>query len=334
MAGFVLKRLVAAVAVLATLSIASFCFFASQPGTIPSGQPVLREYWTWLTGVGSGRSLRLLTQPVPARLNLQPATMLDALGHTATLLGAAFLLVLLLSVVFALATAMKRGSAIDVLLRGASYLAWAVPAFALGLIVQKALNGVGGSHGVGPFPLAGWPGSCPAGLGLNYANHGSIQPCPAAGTGLHYLLNLLRYIALPATVLAVGFVGLHGRYLRSSLLETLDAPFVTTARAKGLSERGVVVRHAMRASAPTFVSAVLADFGAIFGAAMAVDWIFELNGLGTVLVSEFPISSFAPINIYSVQLVLLLTGALVIASSLVSEFVVSWLDPRMRAGGP
>jgi ABC-type dipeptide/oligopeptide/nickel transport system permease component len=64
---------------------------------------------------------------------------------------------------------------------------------------------------------------------------------------------------------------------------------------------------------------------------MAVDWIFELNGLGTVLVSEFPISSFSPIDIYSVQLVLLLTGALVIASSLLSELVVSWLDPRVRA---
>jgi peptide/nickel transport system permease protein len=325
------KRLAVGVVVLAALSVVSFLFFAAQPGTTPSGRPVLWEYWTWLKGVGSGRSLHLLSQPVPARLNLQPATMLEALGHTAALLGAAFVLVVALSVAFALAAAMKRGSAFDLFLRGASYLAWAVPAFAVALIVQKVLNGVGGSHGVGPFPLAGWPGSCPAGLGLNYANHGSIQPCPAAGSGLHYALNLLRYIALPATVLAVGFVGLHGRYLRSSLLETLDEPFVTTARAKGVSERRVIVRHAMRASAPTFASAVLADFGAIFGAAMAVDWIFELNGLGTVLVSEFPISSFSPIDIYSVQLVLLLTGAFVIASSLLSELVVSWLDPRVRA---
>jgi ABC-type dipeptide/oligopeptide/nickel transport system permease component len=65
---------------------------------------------------------------------------------------------------------------------------------------------------------------------------------------------------------------------------------------------------------------------------MAIDWIFELNGLGTVLVNEFPANSGAPINTYSLQLVLLITGALVIASSFLSELAVGTLDPRTRGG--
>jgi peptide/nickel transport system permease protein len=321
------KRLLLGVLVLLLLSFASFCFFASDRDSFPTGKPILSEYWTWLTGVGSGRSLRLLTEPAPTLLNRQPTTMLEAFGHTVALLGIALLLVVVFSVALALAAASKRGSALDVLLRSLSYLAWGLPVFLLALLVQKLLNAVGGAHGLGPFPLAGWPGSCPAGLGINA---GTIQPCAPAGSGAHYAFNLLRYVTLPAATLAVGFVGLHGRYLRSALLETLDAPFVTTARAKGLSERRVLISHALRASLATFVSALLSDFGAVFGAAMAIDWIFELNGLGTVLVNEFPVDGAAPINTYSLQLVLLITGALVIASSFLSELAVGRLDPRMR----
>ena len=324
------RRLFLGFLVLTGLSFASFCFFASQPGTIPSGRPVLSEYWTWLRGMWGGASLSLLTQPVPVILNQQRTTMLEALGHTAALLALTFVLVSVLSALLGLVAASRRGSLLDALIRGASYLVWGVPPFLLGLVVQKVLNGAGSAHGLGPFPIAGWPGSCPAGLGINY---GTIRPCSAAGSGAGYLLNLVRYLVLPSATLAVGFVGLHGRYLRSALLETMGAPFVLTARAKGLSERRVLVGHALRASLATFVSALFSDFGAVFGAAMAVDWIFELNGLGTVLVNEFPTRTNAPIDVYSVQLVLLITGALVIASSLLSELTLSLLDPRIREEG-
>src|SRR6185437_6737004 len=154
----------------------------------------------------------------------------------------------------------------------------------------------------------------------------------AAGTGVRYVLNLLRYLTLPTLTLAIGFVGFHARFLRAALLETLSAQYITTARAKGLSERAVVQRHALRASMGAFVGALLSDFGLIFGAALAVDWVFHLNGIGTVFIREFPTQSFSPIDTYSVQLVLLLSGALVLVSSLASEIAVVLLDPRVRPG--
>jgi peptide/nickel transport system permease protein len=314
---FVVKRLALGVVVLAALSCGSFLFFASQLDPY-RGHPLLPAYWRWLKGLESGASLHPLAGGEPW----------NGLGHTAVLLLAAFVLVVVFGSAFAVAAARWHGSPIDVVLRGGSYLAWAVPAFLLALLLQLALNTVGSSHGVGPFPVAGWPGRCPPGIGINY---GTISPCPAAGSGLRYVLNVLRYMTFPSVTLALGFVGLHGRYLRSALLETLGAPFVVTARAKGLSERRVLLRHALRASLATFAAALLSDFGAIFGTALAVDWIFQLDGLGTIFIDLFPTQSYAMINLYAVQLVLLLTASIVIVSSLLGELAVGSLDPR--AGG-
>ncbi len=151
--------------------------------------------------------------------------------------------------------------------------------------MQQLVSNVGGGEGLGPFPIAGWPGSCPTGIGIDA---GDLLRCTAAGSGPTYVLNIARYLVFPTLVLAVGFVGLHGRHLRAQLLETLHAPYITTARAKGLSEHRVVTRHALRASLATFFGVLLADFGTIFGAALAVDWVFQLNGLGALLIHEFP----------------------------------------------
>jgi ABC-type dipeptide/oligopeptide/nickel transport system permease component len=318
---FVVKRLALAVLVLFVSSLASFWFFATNTDPL-QGHPVLPEYWAWLKGIWTGRSTHSLLSNFP----LWPM-MLHALVHTCVLLVAALALVVVGSVALAVVAARRPGSAVDLLLRAASYLAWGIPAFLLALVVQLLAGDFGSAHGVGPFPIAGWPGSCPPGIGINA---GTIS-CPPGGGGAHYVLNVLRYITLPAFTLALGFIGLHGRYLRSSLLDTLGAPYIVTARAKGLPERRVVFRHALRTSLVAFASALLADFGAIFGSALAVDWIFQLQGLGTVFIHEFPVTSYAPIDTYSVQLVLLLTASLVMISSFLGELLVLGLDPRLRA---
>jgi len=316
---FLLRRLLVSLLVLCVFSLLSFSFFASKFQPL-KGHPVLPAYWRWLRGVPSGHSLTHgLGGPI------LPAT-LAALGHTLVLLGFTLVLVVAFSVALATVAAASRGSRLDLSLRGVSYLAWGIPAFLLGLIVQEAVNAIGSGHGLGPFPIAGWPGSCPAGIGINA---GTISPCAPAGSGGIYLLNVLRYTTLPACALAVGFVGVHSRYLRSALAVALDSPYATTARAKGLPEHRVVLRHALRASLATFVAALLTDFGAIFGAAMAIDWIFHYGGLGSLFIRELdPNVPF--LDAYAVQLLLLVTGALLIGCSLLSELAVALLDPRAR----
>jgi peptide/nickel transport system permease protein len=102
---------------------------------------------------------------------------------------------------------------------------------------------------------------------------------------------------------------------------------VTTARAKGLSERQVVIRHALRTSVVPFTSALLLDFGSIFGAAMAVDWVFNLGGIGSLFVQTIAGETLDP---SAVQLILVLTAALVLLMSLLADLTVAWLDPRVR----
>jgi peptide/nickel transport system permease protein len=329
MFAFVVRRVVLGTVVLGALSLASFVVLASEDVGLKQ-QALLPQYWKWLKGVFTGDSFSLLSQPVTSQVNPLNApvatTMEQAIGHTLVLLLVTFVLVVLLGAGLALLAASRRGSVVDFALRSLSYLAWGVPAFLLAMLVQRVVHGLGGNRGLGPFPLAGWPGSCPFAPGVDFGS----QSCSPPGSGLDYVANVLRYITLPALTLALAFIGLHARYLRAALLETLEEPFVVTARAKGLAERSVLFRHALRISLPVFFSAVLSDFGAIFGAALAVDWMFELNGLGTVLISDFPTDG--PFTqALSVQMVVVVAAVIVLASSFLAEVTVAWLDPRRRA---
>ena len=308
------------VVVLAASTFLSFVFFWTHELAL-EGQPVLPAYWRWVQGLFNGAAYTGLF-----RGPLWP-TYVPAIGHTAALLVYTFVLVIPLTIGLAALSALRHNGPVDVFLRGASYIAWAIPAFLLALVLALAAVSIGGQKGLGPFAVAGFPGSCPPGLGLNA---GTLGHCPSAGTGLTYLWNLIRYLTIPAVTLAVGFIGLHARYLRAGLLHTLDSPYITTARSKGLSERQVVMRHGLRISIAPFIGALFADFGAIFGAALAVDWVFKLNGLGTVFVRQFPLDSYSPLDVYAIQLVLLITGGLVLLSSLLSDTLLTALDPRLR----
>ena len=305
--------------VLLAFSFISFAFLATKFAPL-RGHPVLSAYWHWLAGVPTGRSLRRgLVGPIWSSL-------LPALGHTAALLSATLLIVGLVSVALAAIAATRPGSPVDISIRSGLYLAWGVPVFLLALLAQESVGALGSARGIGPFPLSGWPGSCPTGIGLNA---GTLTPCPSAGTGAHYVLNVLTHVALPALVLAMSFVGLHGRYLRASLVVSLAAPYVTTARSKGVRERDVVLRHALRNSLITFVAALLADFGALLGATLVIDWIFQLNGIGKLYLRELN-PNVPSIDAYAVEALLLVTGGLLIGFSLLSELAVVWLDPRAR----
>jgi peptide/nickel transport system permease protein len=328
MLSFLLRRVLLAFGVLLAVSLGTFVFFATKfvPTCSGSGQPIggsvshaASAYFRWLKGVPSGGVTR------DACGNDIGSPTWHSLGHTATLLGATGLLVVVLSLLLGVIAAARAGSLLDLSLRAFSYLTWAIPPFLVALLLQSALHWVGSRYGVRPFALEGWPGQCAliGGPSINSCAAG----VPSAGGGLHFAFSLLRHLTLPAVALALAFIGLHSRYLRSSLLIALHAPYTTTARAKGLPERTVVLRHALRNSLATFTSALLLDFGAIFGAALAIDFVFRLNGLGMLFLYEIQNQN---INPYAVQLLLVVTAAMVLFASLLSELAVSWLDPRVR----
>src|SRR5204863_8421818 len=115
-------------------------------------------------------------------------------------------------------------------LRAVSFGAWAVPGFLVAFVLQDALAAQPSGWGIHVFPTGGWAGECPGGVGI-VLDSNRVPHCPSAGTGLTHVGLVLYHIALPALSLAIGFIGLHARYLRSALLDTLGEPYVTVARS-------------------------------------------------------------------------------------------------------
>jgi peptide/nickel transport system permease protein len=253
--------------------------------------------------------------------------IVGGLEHTGALLGLTIAIVLLLSVLIGVLAAIRAGSWFDLGFRAFSYTAWAVPPFLLALVLQTGLISMT-RHGLHLFPVSGWPASCPAGFFSCTA--------PPAGHGVAHVAKVLQALVIPSIALSVAFVGLHSRYLRSSLLVAFGAPYTNTARAKGLSETRIVVRHALRNSIGVFSSILLLDLGAVIGASLAVDFVFRLGGLGLVflgLIGGLGNQSGdgpKPLDPYAVMSVLILTAILVAVASLLAELVVVWLDPRVR----
>lgn len=316
------RRVFFMVLVLAVATFASFVFFWKTDLPL-KGQSWRHGYHVWLSGLHSGRSYRGLFTQAPLWPQFE-----TAIEHTALLLAGALLVVVPVCVGISAIAAWRRDGALDVAMRAVAYTTWAIPPFLLALIVTLVGTSFGNHYAIGPFSAGGWPGACTAGIDFST---GKPLPCPATST-LQHALDVFRALVLPCLALAAGFVGLHSRQLRASLLQTLELPFVTTARSKGLSETRIFFRHALRTSITTFISGLLADVGAIFGAALAVDAVFGLGGLGSLLIRLFPLDGFAPIDVYSVQLLLLITGAFILASGLVADGVLGWLDPRQRRG--
>jgi len=323
MAGFVLRRLVLGlVAMFAAMSL-GFYYFASKFYPL-RGTSTAHAYWLWLKGIPTGQSF---TQGL-----IYPhifSMVMAAFGRTMALLALTLVIVVVISIPVGLISAANRGKPIDFTLRIGTYVAWAVPGFVVAIVLQDGFGRIPGGWGVPWFPPVGWAGNCPSGQGVDLHNF----QCPAAGHGLTHVGEVIYHLTLPAIALALGFIAVNARYLRSSLIDTLDAPYITVARGKGLTERAVLQRHALKNAFVTFVPALVSGLGLIFGAALVVDYIFKLGGVGTLFLTLLPYNSDGIIQVdaYALMFLLLTSACVMIVASSLSEAVVAWLDPRVRA---
>ncbi len=322
MAAFVMRRLAFGFVAMFVAVSASF-FFLAQHFLPLKGTPIGHAYWVWLRGIPSGRSLQngLLSGGLLS-------TVGSAFGRTLLLLAMTLVIVVVIAIPVGCLCAAMRGSFVDYALRIGTYVMWAAPVFIVAILFQEGFGRIPGGWGTGWFPSVGWAGQCPNGNGIDPHNF----QCPAAGHGLTHVGQVIYHLALPAFALALGFIGLHARYLRNSVIDALDAPFVTVARGKGLPERVVVMHHALRNAFVAFVPAIVSDIGLLFGAALAVDWIFQLGGMGTLFISTLKLSADAdvPVDTYELQLALLFAACVMLTASMLGEILLAVLDPRMR----
>jgi peptide/nickel transport system permease protein len=257
-------------------------------------RPLYERYVLWL-----GKALRgdlgvsYITQKSVSGLIRQrlPATL--------ELTIAALAVALLLAVPAAILSAAHRGSWFDWLVSGFVSAGMAIPSFWLGIMLMLLF-----SVRLGWFPVVGYEP-----LTRNPADN-------------------LRHLALPGLTLGLIIAAPIMRFLRSSLLEMLRQDFVTVARAKGLSETAVMLRHAVRNALLPFITFLGLQFGALMSGAVVVEWIFSWPGMGWLTVDAVFNRDYTVVQ----GAVTLAACAFVIINILI-DVLYAALDPRVKHAG-
>ncbi len=137
--------------------------------------------------------------------------------------------------------------------------------------------------------------------------------------------DLLRHLALPALVLSIGHAALIMRYMRSSMLETLNQDYVRTARAKGVREFWVVVKHTLRNAMLPVVTLIGSTIGLAVGGAIFIESVFNWPGMGLLLINAVETRDY-PV-IMGATLVI---GACVIIVNILTDLAYAVIDPRIK----
>src|SRR5262249_37481430 len=136
-------------------------------------------------------------------------------------------------------------------------------------------------------------------------------------------LEWAYHLVLPWLTLAIVYVGIYSRVLRSNMLDAMNEDHVRTARTKGLSERRVMTRHVLRNSLIPIVTLFGLDFGALLGGAIVVEAIFSLNGIG-----QYAYESLINTDLPPIMAVVLFGAFFVVLFNALVDIAYAWLDPR------
>ena len=230
--------------------------------------------------------------------------ILDRLPATLLLTGTALVLATALGIGLGVLTALRPHGALDHTVAVVTLTAYAMPVFWLGqlLVLLFAVR-------LGLLPVQG------------------MISVREGYTGGRHLLDVARHLALPALTLALPQVALNERLMRTSLREALAEEYIATARAKGLAERAVIWRHALRNALLPVVTALGGHLGVLLTGAALTETVFAWPGLGRLLLDaalkrDYPL----------LMAIFLLVSVVVVAANLLTDILYTALDPRVRLG--
>ena len=233
--------------------------------------------------------------------NIQVKTQIfDRVGATASLAIGAAVLWLAAGISIGILSAVKRRTVIDRIAMGGALVGISAPVYWLGLVALYLFaSDIGKLH---VFPGAG-----------SYT--------PLADDPTKWFTSLI----LPSVVLAASFAAFYARLLRANLIETLSEDYIRTARAKGLSERRVVLRHGVRSAITPVVTAAGLDIGILLGGAILVETVFNIPGIGRLAYDSIQNS-----DLPMIQGTVLLGAFFIIFLNLVVDVLYAFIDPRVR----
>ena len=317
MGRFVLRRLLQALPLLVAISAVSFTILKLTPGgplaayegnplftdedrarlehAFGLDQPIPLQYLSWLGQFVRGDWGYSFASHQPVLLLIG-----ERLPNTIYLMGTVFVTVLLLAIPIGVVAAVKQYSWFDHLVTGSTFAFLSTPTFWLGLLLiilfglQLRLLPIGGIDTPGqPFNI----------------------------------FDRLRHLVLPVATIALVQLGSHVRYLRASMLETITQDYMRTARSKGLGERVVVLRHALKNAAIPLVTVVALDVPELFAGALVTEQIFGWPGMGRLFWDaatrfDYPV----------LMGILTVSSGLIVLANLLADVVYGYLDPRIRFG--
>ena len=316
---FLIRRLIGTAAVLFAVSVLVFLIFFKTPGVDPARQMAGRnpnpetiaqirkdfgldkslpeQYFTLMNRLVIKRDLISYSD----RGRVLPRVV-EAIPVTLSLVVGAAIIWVVFGIGMGLAAAVSRGTLLDPALMILGMIGISMPVFWLGnvvnLVTQERLHD----------SVFSWL------PGLGYT--------PFSQSPSTWFLQLL----FPWITLAISYIGLYGRVLRANLIEVESEDFVRTARAKGLTERRVLIRHSLRTSLISFVSLFGLDFGALAGgAALLTEQVFGLPGIG-----KLTYISLTRFDLPVVMAIVMYGAFFVVFANLVVDLVYARLDPRIR----
>jgi peptide/nickel transport system permease protein len=256
-------------------------------------QPLHVQYMRWLGHVGRGDLGRSLWMKRPVL-----AEVLGRFQATLLLTGTALVLSTGCGVALGVASAMRPNSLLDRASAMASLFGASLPSFWLGIVLMVVF-----ALRLGWLPASGM-----------YAPYG--------GGGL---ADVLAHLLLPAVTLAAASVTIIARLTRATLLEALGQDYIRTARAKGVVERAVVLRHGLKNALIPIVTVIGVQAGYLLGGAVLTETVFAWPGVGTLMVQGILARDFPLVQ--GCVLVVALSFVLV---NLAVDLLYAWLDPRIR----
>ncbi len=313
MARFITRRLIQMALVLFAVSVLTFLIF----NVIPNGDPAVRmagktptesqieairkewdfdrplpaQYATTMRKVFTGDAVSYFTQ-----LNVREE-ILKGIPRTLSLAIGAAVIWMIAAVALGLLSAVRAGGFSDRLLTVLALVGISVPVFWLGALMNYYLG-----FKAGVFPNGGYE--------------------PLTENPIDWAYHLI----MPWTALAVLFIGIYSRILRSNVLDTMSEDYVRTARAKGLSERQVLLRHVLRNALIPIVTLWGLDFGLVVGGgAILTETVFDLEGVG-----QYAADSIGQLDVPPVLAVTLFGAFFIVLLNTIVDILYAVLDPRIR----
>ncbi len=316
MSGYLVRRLLMYIPVLLGISVILFAILALAPGD-PFGDLVANEnippevlvnlrkqfgmddpihvrYLRWFVAMLQGN----WGYSFVSRLPVQELIM-QRLSVTLYLLGSAYVLALLVALPIGILSAVRPYSVFDQIATTCAFIGYSLPTFFTGLLFILFFS-----------IYLDW---------LPFIYSSTIE-----ATGIAWALAHLRQAAMPIAVLGLFQAAFLTRFVRASMLEVINQDYVNTARAKGLGERFVILKHALRNALIPVVTVMAYQIPGIFTGALITEQIFRVPGIGSLLIRSIE-SNDTPVA----MAIVFVNAALVLVFNLVVDVVYGFLDPRI-----